>query len=517
MPAKAAAAIRADVFAQMFLREFPGSPDAQRSAADRCIGRLLHGDAEWTTLRLPSLISEALEDEGPEPEDGLPGPARAHGVPGAGMERLQALWLALRTSLWFVPALIVLAAVLLALGLIDLEPRIRADLSEHWPRLFGAGAEGSRGMLSAIATSMATVAGVVFSVTIVALSQASTQYSPRVLRNFMSDRPTQVVLGSFVAVFAYCLVVLRTIRGGDPDGFVPSIAVLGGVVMALVGIGLLIYFIHHVASSIQASSIICRIAHDTREAIDRLFPSGIGEEAPDPDTADLPEASSTTWCSLAADRSGYVVAIEAEHLLDLAARFDLVLCVVPRVGDFVTEGRPLLQASALELPAGLAESELRDAIVLGPERDVHQDAPHGLQLLVDVALRALSPSLHDPTTAVACIDHLGALLVRLTGRRIEGSRRSREGRVRLVVRGPGYAELVEIALGALIHHAGSHAVVHERLIGVAAALLEESNDVGRRAAVHCRLRAHRARLPASGLATAETARLGERIDALLKR
>ena len=159
---------------------------------------------------------------------------------GVRMNRLRSLWLDLLGSLWFVPGLMVIAGVAVALLLIELDPMVGRQLADDWPRLFGAGAEGARGMLSAIATSMITVAGVVFSVTIVALSLTASQYSPRVLRNFMSDRPTQVVLGAFVAVFAYCLVVLRTIRGGDEGAFVPSLAVLGGVLMAFVGIGLLI-------------------------------------------------------------------------------------------------------------------------------------------------------------------------------------------------------------------------------------------------------------------------------------
>lgn len=428
------------------------------------------------------------------------------------MNRLTTLWLTLRTSLWFVPAAMVLAAVVLALVLVELEGLVADDLASRLPRLFGAGAEGSRGMLTAIATSMATVAGVVFSVTIVALSQASSQYSPRVLRHFMSDRPTQVVLGTFVAVFAYCLIVLRTIRGGDEDGFVPSLAVLGGIVMAFVGIGLLIYFIHHVASSIQVSSIIDRIQADTRDAIDRLFPAAIGDDAggdtsPQALAAGLP----SHWCSIVADRSGYVLAIEPDALLDAAERLDIVLRVVPRVGEFVAEGQPLLQLPAPALPAGLDEARLREAVALASERDVRQDAPFGLQQLVDVGLRALSPSLHDPTTAVACIDRVGALLLRLTARRIPSRWRARGGHLRLVIDGPGYAEMVEIGLGALTHHAGPHPEVHRRLVGVMEQLWRATSDPARREALGHRLRAHEQRLAAAGLPAADEAALRARL------
>lgn len=139
------------------------------------------------------------------------------------------------------------AAVGLAALIISIDANVKLSFVDNWPLLFGSGAEGARGLLSAVASSMITVAGVVFSITIVALSLTSSQYTSRVLRNFMRDRVNQTVLGVFVGIFAYCLVVLRTIRGGDEGAFVPSLAVLGGLLLAFVGIGFLIYFIHHIA------------------------------------------------------------------------------------------------------------------------------------------------------------------------------------------------------------------------------------------------------------------------------
>jgi uncharacterized membrane protein len=184
----------------------------------------------------------------------------------------------MRASLWFVPTVVVVVSVAVALGLIEASGLLDDEMVERWPRVFGSGAEGSRAMLGAIATSMITVAGVVFSITIVALSMSAAQYSPRVLRNFMSDHPTQLVLGVFVGCFAYCLVVLRTIREDDDLGdFTPTLAVLGGMAYALVGIAFLIYFIHHVAQSIQASFIAARIADEVDHAVEHMFPDDIGQ------------------------------------------------------------------------------------------------------------------------------------------------------------------------------------------------------------------------------------------------
>jgi uncharacterized membrane protein len=195
------------------------------------------------------------------------------------MKKLHDLWTDLRSSFWFVPAVIVCAAVTLALALIETDRMLVQDVGERWPRLFGAGAAGSRGMLSTIAGSMITVAGVVFSITIVSLSLAASQYSSRVLRNFMRDRTNQTVLGVFVGIFAYCLVVLRTIRGGDEGAFVPALAVLVAVALAFAGIAFLIFFIDHIGSSIQASQIIATVAKETLEAVDHLFPENRGEPA----------------------------------------------------------------------------------------------------------------------------------------------------------------------------------------------------------------------------------------------
>ena len=179
------------------------------------------------------------------------------------MNKLKRFWSNLRASFWFVPSLIVAVSIALAVALIEVDSTGSEQWLARWPRLFGAGAAGARGMLSTIAGSMMTVVGVTFSMTLVTLALASSQYTSRILRNFMRDRVTQVVLGIFAGIFTYCLIVLRTIRGGDEGGFVPSLAVSFGVVLAIGGIGVLIFFIHHIASSIQASSIIASVADET--------------------------------------------------------------------------------------------------------------------------------------------------------------------------------------------------------------------------------------------------------------
>ena len=212
------------------------------------------------------------------------------------MNRLTQLSNTLRSSFWFVPSLMVAISIVLATVLVEAESAVSDRWLAQWPRLFGAGAEGARQMLSTLAGSMMSVMGVTFSMTLVALALASSQYTSRILRNFMGSRATQSTLGIFAGIFTYCLIVLRTIRGGDEGAFVPSLAVFFGFVMALGGVGALMFFIHHIASSIQASSIIASVAQETIAAIDRLFPEKLGQgPAEDDDDQTLRPLSERNW------------------------------------------------------------------------------------------------------------------------------------------------------------------------------------------------------------------------------
>ncbi|HEX9003492.1 MAG TPA: DUF2254 family protein, partial [Blastocatellia bacterium] len=192
------------------------------------------------------------------------------------MMKLKQWWNDLRSSLWFTPVVFVVAGMALAAGLVELDGMVKDDLLYRYPRLFGAGAEGSRGMLTIIAGSMMTAVSVSFSITVASLAQASSQYTPRILRNFMRSRTTQVTLGILSGVFVYCLIVLRTVRGSDEIQFVPSLSVMFGFILALAGVGALIFFIHNAAVSIQASHILAALSEETVAAVDRLYPEELG-------------------------------------------------------------------------------------------------------------------------------------------------------------------------------------------------------------------------------------------------
>ena len=184
------------------------------------------------------------------------------------MTRLRAAWETIRTTYWAVPSVMALTALALSVGMIQLDRTLTPKLLGTLSWVYTGGPEGARAVLSTIAGSMITVAGVTFSITIVALTLASQQFGPRLLRSFLRDLGNQIVLGTFVSTFVYCLLVLRTVRGNDDAQFVPHLAVTLGVVLAMLSLGVLIFFIHHVSTSIQASQIIASVAADLEASID---------------------------------------------------------------------------------------------------------------------------------------------------------------------------------------------------------------------------------------------------------
>jgi uncharacterized membrane protein len=359
------------------------------------------------------------------------------------MNRFRQLWSALRSSFWFLPSLLVVAGIALAAALIEADSVGIDEWLTRWPRLFGAGAQGARDMMSTIAGSMMTVVGVTFSMILVVLALASSQYTSRILRNFMRSRVTQVVLGMFAGIFVYCLIVLRTIRGGDEGVFVPNLAVFFGFVLALGGVGALVFFIHHIASAIQASSIIASVAEETLAAIDRLFPKelgeGPGEETDDETPGPLAERQ---WRAVPAKETGYIQSVNDAALLRLARDRKTVVRMERGIGDFVVQHTALASLALEDVPGQEAIAAVQATFSISRHRTVEQDVAFGIRQIVDVALKALSPGINDNTTAVMCVDHLTAILARLTIRQIPSSRRYEEGDLRMIVKGPTFESLL---------------------------------------------------------------------------
>jgi uncharacterized membrane protein len=404
------------------------------------------------------------------------------------MTKLRHWWQTIRSSFWFVPAAIVLGAVGLATALITVESSIDLNVVERWPLFFGAGAAGARGLLTTVAGSMITVAGVVFSITLVALSMTSSQYTSRVIRNFMRDRVNQTVLGVFVGIFAYCLVVLRTIHGGDEGSFVPSLAVLAGLILAFVGIAFLIYFIHHISVSIQASSIIATTAQETIAAVDHLFPEGLGEDGDEAADGNLPTfLAHQPWSAVPARKTGYLESINADALLALARERGTILRMERGIGEFVVEGTPLVSMTG---PGGLDDettAKLNAAYVISRQRTVETNAAFGIRQIVDIALKALSPGINDTTTAVMCVDYLAAILVRLADRRIASSGCPDQGELRVIARGPSFESLLGEAFDQIRQNAAGNVAIMLRMLGALQTIASLTASPGRRRAVRERV------------------------------
>lgn len=375
--------------------------------------------------------------------------------------KLRHHWQEMRASYWFLPTVCVVAAVALAIILIAVDASVELHMAKRWPLIFGAGADGARGLLAAVASSMITVAGVVFSITIVALALTASQYTSSVLRNFMRDRTNQIVLGVFVGTFAYCVVVLRTIRGGDEGAFVPSLAVMGGLVLAFVGIGFLIFFIHHISVSIQASSIVAEAARETMAAVDRLFPQELGRGADDDAHRDaamtLPRQD---WSVVPARKTGYLQSVNGEAMLALARERQVVVRMEHCIGEFVVEGAALVSVAGGKGVDDEMVAALNAVHFIERQRTLEQDAAFGIRQIVDIAMKALSPGINDSTTAIMCVDYLGAILTMIAGRTMPSVYRLDEaGALRVVVRSASFESTLAEAFDQIRQNAQGNAAV----------------------------------------------------------
>lgn len=268
-----------------------------------------------------------------------------------------------------------------------------------------------------MASSVITVAGTVFSISIVVLTLASSQFGPRLLRNFIRDPGNQIVLGTFIGTFIYCLLVLRTVRRQEDILFVPHISVTVGVVLALASIGMLIYYIHHVSVSIQAPQIVAAVGRSLYANVDALFPRRLGRDQQDRRVQHLdqniPPCFEREARPIIGAANGYVTSIDTEGLMETATKRGLILRLVHRPGDFVVHGNTLVLAWPAERVDEKVMQDIAATFVFGTQRTAFQDIEFLFNELVEMAIRALSPAINDPFTAMACIDWLGAALCRL--------------------------------------------------------------------------------------------------------
>lgn len=387
-----------------------------------------------------------------------------------------------RDSFWFVPGLFVIGAIVLA-ELVVLLDRLAPVPAWAGGLVLEVGADGARGLLTAISGSMLGAAATMFSITIAVLALTSSNYGPRLVRNFMADRGNQVVLGGLVSIALYALIVVRHIRVQDADSstFVPHLAVNLAVVLLVAGIGLLVYFIHHIASDIQVSTLSAAVRRELIRRLDEQFPL-------DADAAAVP---SREWIDspgqpVRAGRDGYVGAIAPDDLVEVASHHDVRIDVVVQPGTYVVKG------DLLAIVAGSGSDHVhaaddraiinavRTAVALEDARTPYQDLEHLVRQLVDLAVRALSPGTNDPLTAINALDDLSAALAHGISRpdppRVLVDT---DGTVRLRVVRRRVCELTTDALDLLRPYAISHSAVVCRAILLVHRVVERAPEEAR--------------------------------------
>lgn len=396
------------------------------------------------------------------------------------LTKLASLWDSIRGSLWFVPSVMAVTSVTLAFGSLWIDHHLQDPASEKavsW--LYSGGANGARDVLSTVASSMITLAGVIFSITVVALTLASQQFGPRLLRNFMRDFGNQIVLGTFISIFLFCLIILRAVRTEAMGGFVPNLSVTITLLLALIGSGVVIYFFHHATSSIRASHVIAAVSRELDHTIDRLFPDEVERGGPAPfdgERAHLPVHFERQAARIRSSRNGYLQMVDAESLVALASAKDFTIQLACHPGAFLAcDATIALVYPATRLSDDLA-AQVNGSLTIGDERTVVQDVLLPAQQLAEMAIRALSPGTNDPSTALACIDRLGGAFIRLAHRRSPSPYRYDEsGTLRLIAHPVSLSHMVKDTVGEIRQYCRSSTTVTLRLLEAITMVLESSS------------------------------------------
>ena len=267
-------------------------------------------------------------------------------------------------------------------------------------------------ILAGIAASIMTVVSIVFAILLMTLTLASMQFSPRIIVSFSRDRVTQWTLGIFLGTFLYCMAALPAARS-LPYPFAPVATVLGAMVLALVCVGLLLFFIHHISQAISVNHIVDRIAAETEAMIDEIMPWP--HRVNNLEDAE-PLRPNPSEVAVLSDVSGYIRFVDTRRLVALAKHYHVTIRVLRRVGHFVPQGIPLMMVSKGKRLPPEGTAELLAAFDFGATRTLQQDVEFGVLQIVDVALKAISPAVNDPTTAINCIDQLSRILIRFASR-----------------------------------------------------------------------------------------------------
>jgi uncharacterized membrane protein len=383
----------------------------------------------------------------------------------------------IRSSYLFLPLVLTFACLLLAFGMTAIDRTLPVNWQRWLGGLSATSVENQRALLQVIAGSMVTVASLVFSITVVVLALAAQEFGPQLIYTFKSDWRNQLVFGTFTGTFVYCVMVLRLAYQPTPDEVViPQVSTIVGLAMALASIVVLIYFIHHITEMIQSPAVISRVGAQLDTIIERVY----SEETDGRDTQrggdqTLPEDDGDSRL-LVSRRQGVLQAVDDDLLLRTAEAHDLQIEVLVHPGRFVMQRQEVIRARSCD-HGDVPEDGLLDALTFGYRRTAVQDIAFVFNQLVEVAIRALSPGINDAFTGLACIDRLGAGLARISNRqRRSPYRKSSDGKLRVIVPSPTFAELVDTAFDQIRQSGRPHVAVNIRLLQVLAGVVSLAPD-----------------------------------------
>lgn len=387
--------------------------------------------------------------------------------------RLLTIWDHLRTSLWFIPSIMMVLGAGLAIVMLRLYPGWAGGSIESWWINSGNG-EDVRNLLSTLLTAVITMASLVFSVTVLALTLAANAYGSRLIRIFRADLRTQSVLGLFSMTIVYCLIVLRSVHGEARMDEVPHLAVTVGTALSLLCVLALVVFIQSVARSIVADEVVRRVRRDVDSSLSHL-PELSFEDTPEHAPADLPADFSAKAASIPLPYGGYVQVVDYGELLSWAERRNAILRLEFRAGDFIVQGDRRVHVYPAQPDPEKVRAELGQHIVTGDERTPVQDLEYAIRHLVEVAMRALSPGINDPFTATVVIDRLRAALSRLMGRRLPSEyQRDRSGKVRIYRETSTYKGILDSAFHQIRQAGSSHPAILIHMLKAIARIAEHA-------------------------------------------
>ncbi len=379
-----------------------------------------------------------------------------------GSARARSAWDNVRTSFWFLPALMGAGGAALTGISLLLEAATVDQLGAAPAFVYVGVADDARDVTATLLSSMMTMASLVFSITMVVLTLAAGQFGPRLIRSFMSSPATQLVLGTFVMTIVHCLLALSAIDWRQSEEPLPFFTVTFAILLSLISVGLLVLHLHVLARSIMSETVIARVRHELDETLDTL--SEIEPEQPDPEAA-LPKDFYARAAFCGPPHTGYVRAIDFEGLVTVAKKADVLIGLTFRAGDFVIRDGGTIGIYPRERATKETGEAAGKAIVIGAHRTPVQDPDFSIRHLVEIAVRALSPGINDPYTAISVVNQLSASLARLFGRDLpDVVRRDGHGVVRVLCPRPTYGSLVAAAFDQIRQNGASKPAVIIHLI-----------------------------------------------------